>query len=293
MATRQMIDAGHRRISIRRQCELLGLNRSTYYWEPAKETADNLQIMRQIDELYTEHPFYGSRRMAIELGLKGVRANRKRVQRLMGLMGLEAIYPKPNLSKANQGHIKYPYLLRGLLIDQPNQVWAADITYVPMYDGFMYLVAVIDWLSRYVLSWELSNTLDAGFCIEAVGRALANYDRPTIFNTDQGVQFTCEAFVSQLLAAGIQVSMDGKGRALDNVYIERLWRSVKYEEIYPKEHKTVKALRSGLQGYFDYYNNRRPHQGLEYCTPLAIYSAASHSRSAPPMPPRGHGPLRG
>jgi putative transposase len=265
-----MIDSSHPALSVKRQCELLGLNRSTYYLEPAGETAENLELMRRIDELYTERPFYGSRRLLVVLNAEGYRVNRKRVQRLMRLMGLEAVYPKPRLSQADKEHKKYPYLLRGLAIIAPDQVWAADITYIRMVNGFMYLFAIIDWCSRRVLSWRLSNSLDVRFCIEALEEALQRA-RPLIFNTDQGVQFTSAEFTEQLIGAGIEISMDGRGRALDNVYIERLWRSLKYEDIYLKEYETVEDLRNGLTKYFAYYNNERPHQGLDYRTPEEVY----------------------
>lgn len=265
-----MIEPFNKNISIARQCELLGLNRATYYWKPATETADNLELMRRMDEIYTSHPYYGSRRMTVVLNAEGRQVNRKKIQRLMGVMGLAAIYPKPKLSQPCQEHQKYPYLLRDLAIVEPNQVWASDITYIRMRDGFMYLVAVIDWWSRYVLSWELSNSLDTAFCKEALKQALCK-GKPAIFNTDQGSQFTSAEFTEILLLAEIQISMDGRGRALDNVYVERLWRSVKYEEVYLKDYESVSDLRFGLTQYFEYYNNERPHQGLGYKTPMEMY----------------------
>lgn len=238
-----MIEPAHAGLSIRRQCELLGMNRAAYYYQPALETPLNLMLMRLIDEEYTEHPFYGHRKMTVYLRKQGYDVNPKRVRRLMQKMGLEAIYPKPRTTVVNQAHRIYPYLLRGVKITRPNQVWSTDITYVPLPNGFMYLTAVIDRYSRYVLSWQLSNTLDNLFCIEAVQQALQS-GRPDIFNTDQGVQFTSDAFTSILKTAEIQISMDGKGRALDNIFVERLWRSVKQEEIYPKGYATVPALLS-------------------------------------------------
>ncbi len=261
----------HGELSVRRQCELLGLCRSSLYYEPVPETAENLRLMRLIDEKYTARPYLGSRRMALWLSEHERREiNRKRVQRLMRLMGLEAIYPKPRLSAAGQGHRIYPYLLRNVAIVGCDQVWSTDITYVPMVSGFMYLAAVIDWYSRYVIAWRLSNTLDGSFCLEMLEEALAQ-GRPEVFNTDQGVQFTAEAFSGRLLTAGVQVSMDGKGRCLDNVFVERLWRSVKYEELYLRCYETVRELERGLVSYFRYYNEERPHQSLEYQTPARVY----------------------
>jgi putative transposase len=257
-------------LTIGRQCELLGLNRSSFYYEPASETAENLDLMKWIDREYTAHPFFGSRRMTVWLQRQGREVNRKRVQRLMRLMGIEAIYPKPNLSAKGQGHKVFPYLLRDVKIDRVDQVWSTDITYIPMPYGFMYLAAVIDWFSRYVIAWRLSNTLDGVFCLEMLDEALGQ-GRPEVFNTDQGVQFTAEAFTGRLLSAGVQVSMDGKGRCLDNVFVERLWRSVKYEEIYPRCHETVPALSAGLGRYFPFYNDERPHQSLNYGTPAQVY----------------------
>jgi putative transposase len=228
--------------------------------------------MGLIDREYTEHPFYGSRRMTVWLKQdKGEAVNRKRVQRLMRRMGLEAIYPRPKLS-AGRKHKVYPYLLRGVTVGRPDQVWSTDITYVGLPSGFMYLAAVIDWHSRYVLSWELSNTLDGSFCLDALERALAA-GRPEVFNTDQGTQFTAEAFTGRLLSAGVKVSMDGVGRCLDNVFVERLWRSVKYEDIYPRGYETVARLRAGLRAYFAFYNGQRRHQSLGYRTPAEVYAA--------------------
>jgi putative transposase len=259
---------------VSQQCELLGLSRSSYYYEPAKETAENLALMALIDREYTKHPFYGSRSMTTWLRGQGHDVNRKRVQRLMRLMGLEAIYPKPKLSNRGAGHKVYPYLLRHVAIERVNQVWSTDITYIPLPNGFMYLTAVIDWFSRYVLSWRLSNTLDVEFCIEALEEALS-HGKPEVFNTDQGVQFTSVSFTSRLEAAGAKISMDGKGRCLDNVFVERLWRTVKYEEVYVWRHETVPALQAGLARYFPFYNHERCHQSLDNRTPADIYGKES------------------
>ena len=271
-----MIDAGHLRLSVRRQCQLLGLNRSSLYYEPAGETEENLRLMRLIDREYTAHPFLGSRRLTKWLCERGEEVNRKRVQRLMRLMGLEAIYPKPKLSAAGRGHRIYPYLLRNVSIERADQVWSTDITYVPLASGFMYLAAVIDWFSRYVLAWRLSNTLDGSFCLDMLEEAL-NRGRPEVFNTDQGVQFTASAWTGRLESAGVAVSMDGKGRCLDNVFVERLWRSVKYEEVYLHRYEMVPQLVSGLERYFAYYNEGRPHQSLDYHTPATVYRSGQRS----------------
>jgi putative transposase len=249
---------------------LLGLNRSSLYYESAQETGENLRLMRRIDERYTACPFYGSRRITAWLIDQGEEVNRKRVQRLMRLMGLEAIYPKPRLSLAGKGHRIYPYLLRGVKVERPDQVWSTDITYVPMPSGFMYLAAVIDWFSRCVIAWRQSNTLDGSFCLEMLEEALRG-GRPEIFNTDQGVQFTAAAFTGRLESAGVAVSMDGRGRALDNVFVERLWRSVKYEDIYIQGYEAVPELYRGLARYFAFYNDERLHQSLDYRTPAAVY----------------------
>jgi putative transposase len=265
-----LIEADHPQLSVRRQCELLGLCRSSLYYEPAAATAENLRLMRLIDEEYTAHPFRGSRRMTIWLRQQGEEVNRKRVQRLMRLMGLEAIYPKPKLSVPGQGHKIYPYLLRDVQIERPDQVWSTDITYVPLSGGFMYLAAIIDWYSRYVIAWRLSNTLDGSFCLDMLEEALSR-GRPEVFNTDQGVQFTAQAWTGRLAAAGVAVSMDGKGRCLDNVFVERLWRTVKYEDIYLRGYAAVPELHEGLERYFPFYNEERPHQSLAYQTPAAVY----------------------
>lgn len=248
-----------------RQCELVGLPRSTWYYEPAGEAPENLVLMRSIDELYLKWPFYGSRKIARELGV-----NRKRVQRLMRIMDIEAIYPKRRTTQPAAGHKIYPYLLRNVAVTRPDQVWSTDITYVPMRHGFMYLVAVMDWYSRYVLSWRLSNTLEMGFCLDALDEALGNR-RPEIFNSDQGSQFTAEAFTGRLQSCNVSISMDGRGRALDNVFVERLWRSVKYEEVYLKDYATGWEAEDSLGSYFRFYCHERPHQALDYLTPAEVY----------------------
>jgi putative transposase len=268
-----LIESTNSQLSIRRQCELLGLNRSSFYHEPATETTENLRLMRRIDEQYLKTPFYGSRRMAAWLTREGEEVNRKRVQRLMRLMGLEAIHPGPRTTVHNPDHKVYPYLLRGVKIERRDQVWSSDITYIPMHQGFMYLTAVIDWHSRYVLSWSLSNSLDGRFCLETLEEALRG-GKPEIFNTDQGVQYTARSFTGRLEAAGVLVSMDGRGRALDNVFVERLWRSLKYEEVYLKDYRSVAELEAALTSWFRFYNQERPHQSLKYRTPAEVYQEA-------------------
>ena len=258
-------------LSIIRQCELLDLPRSTFYHVPEPVSEADLALMKLIDRCHMELPFYGSRRIVDWLGDEGYLVNRKRVQRLMRTMGIVAVYPKKNLSRANQAHRVYPYLLRNLNIDRPNQVWATDITYLPMARGFVYLVAVIDWYSRRVLSWRLSNTLDSQFCVDALEDAIAKYGAPEIFNTDQGSQFTSEEFTGVLKREEIQISMDGKGRWLDNVFVERLWRSVKYEEVYLKAYDNVGHARQSLETYFKFYNEKRRHQSLDRQTPDSVY----------------------
>jgi putative transposase len=248
----------------------VGLNRATFYLVPAQETGENLQLMRLIDEQYIETPFYGSRKMTAHWRREGHAVNRKRIQRLMRIMGLEAIYPKPQTTTLSPEHKVYPYLLRNLSVAEPNHVWCADITYLPLPTGFVYLVAIMDWYSRYGLTWQLSNTLDGHFCLEALQRSLTR-TKPAIFNTDQGVQFSANPFTACLEAAGVAVSMDGRGRALDNIFIERLWHSLKYEDIYIYEYATVKALEAGLQRYFTLYNYKRPHQSLRDRTPAEWY----------------------
>ena len=257
-------------MTIHRQCELLLLSRAGYYYIPVEEDRFNLELMRRIDEQYTRAPFYGVRRMTKWLVEEGYAVNRKRVRRLMRLMALEAVYPKPNLSLASQEHPKYPYLLGGLVIDRPNQIWSTDITYIRLGSGFVYLVAVIDWYSRYVLSWEISTTLDKEFCIKALQKALL-VSTPEIFNTDQGSQFTSDDFIEILKENKIKISMDGKGRAFDNIFVERLWRSVKYEEVYLHSYQTVNEARLNLERYFRFYNTERFHQALNYETPEQKY----------------------
>ena len=259
------------RLSLRRQCELLGLNRSSYYYQPAPESPLNLTLMRLIDEQYLRTPFYGYLKMTEYLcQKKEYQVNHKRVYRLMNQMGLRAVAPRPHTSRPHPDHKIYPYLLRGVDITRPNQVWSADITYVPMQRGFMYLVAVLDWYSRYVLSWEVSNTLDGDFCVLALERALQR-GQPEIFNTDQGAQFTAKVFTARLERAEVKISMDGKGRAFDNIFIERLWRTVKYENIYLSDYGTGLELVAGLANYFDFYNHERFHQSLDYRTPAQVY----------------------
>lgn len=269
-----MIELGHPQIPVKRQCELLGVPRSSAYYAPVGESAANLALMRLIDELYTLHPFYGVRQITRRLRQLGHPVNFKRVRRLMRLMGLVAQVPKPNLSKPAPGHRIYPYLLRNLEVVRANQVWAMDITYVPIEGGFVYLCAVLDWHSRKVLSWRLSNSMDASFCLEALREALASHGTPEIMNTDQGSQFTSDAFLELLTDHGIRISMDGRGRALDNVFIERLWRTVKYEEIYRREYESLRHLRACLTDYFEFYNHRRPHSALGDLSPACFHAAS-------------------
>ncbi len=267
-----MIDHQHPLLSIVRQCRLLGISRSGMYYQPKGISDEDLALMKLIDRQYLDTPFYGARKIAAWLKSQGQWVNRKRVRRLMRVMGLKAIYRRPKTSQPIAGHKIYPYLLGGLKITRPNQVWAADITYIPMARGFLYLVAIIDWYSRYVLSWRLSNTLDSGFCIEALEEALRE-SKPEIFNTDQGTQFTSEAFTGLLKQHGIKISMDGKGSYNDNLFIERLWRSVKYEEVYLKAYQDGRDARIGLGNYFRFYNTERPHQALGYRTPAEVFTS--------------------
>ena len=253
---------------------MLGVPRSGLYYRRVGESAENLELMRRLDEQYTRTPYYGVRRMTVQLRRQGWEVNEKRVRRLLRLMGLEALYPKPKLSQPGEGHRIYPYLLRGLGIERANQVWSADITYIRMARGWLYLVAVMDWFSRYVLSWRLSAHLESEFCVEALGAALRR-GQPEIFNTDQGSQFTSEAFTGRLQQQGIRISMDGRGRCLDNVFTERLWRSVKYEEVYLKDYQQSWEAQEGLGRYFRHYNGERPHQALEYRTPAEVYAEAA------------------
>lgn len=279
---RAMVEPDDTKISVRRQCQLIGLNRSTLYSnpQPTQESPENVEVMRLIDEIYTAHPYYGSRKIRCLLVEKGNKVNRKRVQRLMRRMGIESIAPKPNTSLKNSNHTVYPYLLRGLKVDRVNQVWSTDITYIRTGKGFCYLVAIIDWHSRAVLSWKLSNTMDTGFCLEALKDAIEAYGCPEIFNTDQGSQFTSNSFTGELLNRGIKISMDGKGRALDNIFVERLWRTVKYEEIYPKQYDSIRDIRHGLDSYFSFYNEERPHQALGYKRPMDVHLSQKREAKA-------------
>jgi len=266
-----MIEPDHPRLSVLRQCRLLGLARASYYRTPSSETKENLELMRIIDEEYTRHPFLGSRGMRKYLRREGYKVNRKRVQRLMRLMGLASIAPQKRTSVPTSGHTVYPYLLRGLDIDRPNKAWCSDITYIRLKRGFVFLTVVMDWHSRYVLSWEISTIIDESFCVSALERALRRHERPDIFNTDQGSQYTGAAFTGVLKDHGVKISMDGKGRVTDNIMVERLWRTVKYEDIYTRDYGTVEELTAGLRKYFDYYNNARAHSSLGDRTPAEAY----------------------
>lgn len=257
-------------LSISEQCSLIELPRSSYYYDPLAITEEELEIMKRLDKIYTDYPFYGYRKMTFELRNQGLIYNHKRILRLMQVMGIQALIPKRNLSKPSKDHLIFPYLLRNVNITKTNQVWSTDITYIPIYKGFAYLVAVMDWFSKYVLSWEISNTLDVHFCLNALEKAL-RFGKPEIFNTDQGSQFTSQRFVQMVLGNNIKLSMDSKGRALDNIFIERLWRSLKYEDIYLKEYRSYQELFTGLNKYFNFYNNKRTHQSLKYKTPADIY----------------------
>lgn len=270
---RGWIEPEHPDISVARQCEVIGLARSSLYYEPEPESVLNLALMRLLDEQYTRTPFYGVRRMAAWLSTQGYAVNHKRVGRLMRVMGLEAIYPKPRLSAPAPGHHIYPYLLRNVAITWANQVWSTDITYIRLRGGFVYLVAIMDWFSRYVLAWEVSVTMDVAFCLSALDWALRT-TRPEIFNSDQGSQFTSLDFTRRVLAAGSKMSMDSRGRYLDNIFVERLWRSVKYEEVYLKDYADVGDAVAGITAYFDFYNHQRLHQALGYRTPASVYQAA-------------------
>jgi putative transposase len=265
-----LVEPAQEQISLRRQCQLLGLHRSGLYYSAQPESAESLELMRLLDEQYTRCPFYGVRRMTAWLQQQGFGVNEKRVRRLLRKMGLLALYPKPRLSQAAPGAKVYPYLLRGLVIERVNQVWSTDITYIRLLGGFVYLVAIMDWHSRYVLAWELSNSLESSFCVAALERALLVAE-PEIFNSDQGAQFTSLVFTERLKERGINISMDGRGRALDNIFVERLWRSVKYEEVYLKDYRRMPDAIGGLGGYFKFYNGERLHQSLNYQTPEAVY----------------------
>jgi len=269
-----LVDRGDGELSIVAQCRMLKVARSTLYWRPAAASEDDLRLMRLIDEQYLTAPFYGSRRMVAVLRRDGWTVNRKRVRRLMRLMGIEAIYQKPNTSRPHPDHKVYPYLLRGLAIDRPNQVWCADITYIPLAKGFVYLVAVMDWFSRRVLAWRVSIGMETGFCVEALQEAMDLYGAPEIFNTDQGVQFTSASFSDELAGRGVRISMDGKGRFLDNIFIERLWRSLKYEEVFIKAYGSVREARGGIGVWLIFYNDVRLHQALGYRTPREMFEAA-------------------
>ena len=271
------IEFGHPELSVRRQCELLRIHRSRLYYEAVPETPDNLLYMRLIDEQYMKTPFWGSRNMTTFLHNLGHEVNRKRTQRLMGIMGLEGLCPGPSTSCPAPGHKVYPYLLRDMKVERPNQVWCIDITYIPMPHGYLYLVAVMDWFSRYILSWRLSNSMDVAFCLEALDAAF-EYGQPEIFNSDQGSQFTSSIFTDRLLSREIQISMDGKGRALDNVFIERFWRSLKYEDVYLKEYLTGADCHKGLTQYFTFYSHHRPHQSLDNRTPWDVFNTHKSSR---------------
>jgi putative transposase len=277
---RQMIEPEHPRLSVVRQCELVSISRSGFYYRPAGETPLNLALMRLIDEQFLQTPWYGARQMARHLRREGYTVGRKRVRRLMARMGLEPIYQRPRTTIPHPGHRIYPYLLREMVIDRPNQVWCADITYIPMRRGFLYLVAVMDWSTRKVLSWRVSNTMDVEFCIEALEDALARFGRPDIFNSDQGSQFTSPRFTGVLQAAGVCISMDGRGRWMDNVFIERLWRSLKYECIYLHAFETGTDLRAGLASWIAYYNTCRPHSTLAGRTPDEAYRATGMMKLA-------------
>lgn len=266
-----MIDPNHTSLSIRRQCELLNLHRSGLYYVPVSETKENLEIMRILDEQYYQTPFYGERRLTALLRLKGYLINRKRVRRLMELVNWKTLFQEPNTSKPDKSHKVYPYLLKDLVIDKGNMAWCCDITYIPMRKGFMYLCAVIDVHTRYVVNWGISNTMNAEWCREIAEEAIVQYGKPEIFNTDQGSQFTSETFTSMLKSHEIKISMDGKGRALDNIWVERLWRSVKYEHVYLNVHEDGVSLYRGLLEYFKFYNCTRIHQSLNYTTPMYAY----------------------
>jgi putative transposase len=270
-----LVDRADADLSIVAQCRLLKVARSSLYWRPAAASEDDLRLMRQIDEQYLATPFYGARRMVAALRRDGWTVNRKRVRRLMRLMRIEAIYQRPNTSRRHPDHVVYPYLLGGVAIDRPNQVWCADITYIPLAKGFVYLVVVMDWFSRRVLAWRLSTGMDSGFCVEALQEALDRYGSPEIFNSDQGVQFTSAAFTGVLTASGVRISMDGKGRYLDNIFIERLWRSLKYEDIYIKAYASVLEARRGIGGWLNFYNGERLHQALGYQTPCEVFQASA------------------
>jgi putative transposase len=275
-----MVEPDHPNLSIHRQCELLDLPRSSYYRHPAPETDKNLELMRLIDETFTKYPFFGSRQIRNYLRPQGYKVNRKRIQRLMDLMGLTSVAPAKKTTISNRENKIYPYLLRHLNINRANQVWCSDITYIRLRGGFAYLTVIMDWYSRYVLAWEVSVTMDDSFCVSALERALRRYGTPEIFNTDQGSQYTGAAFTGVLGEHGIRISMDGKGRAMDNIMVERLWRSLKYEDIYLKDYETVQELTEGLRRYFEFYNNERPHQSFGGKTPAEVYRGGEMFKKA-------------
>lgn len=270
MAKQALIEPDHPSIPVSRQCRLLGISRSGYYYQPHGESQENIRLMHRIDEIFTKYPFYGVKKMTAHLRRQGHPVNVKRIRRLMRKMGLEAIYPKPKLSRLNPAHHVYPYLLEGLEVTRPNQVWCTDITYIRLKSGFVYLVAVMDWFSRYVLSWELSVSLDTAFCLSALDRALEQA-HPEIFNSDQGSQFTSQAFTDRLLSAGVAISMDGRGRVFDNIFIERLWRTLKYDKVYLNDWQQVREAEAGIDEYFLFYNLERPHQSLNDATPAEVH----------------------
>lgn len=279
-----MVEPLQGKISIGRQCQLLGMARSSYYYRARAQSVQNILFMHRMDEIYTQYPFFGSRRMTQWLLREGYAVGRGRIQRLMRQMGLEAIYPRRNLSQRHRQHRIFPYLLRGLTVDRPDQVWCSDITYLRLCQGFLFLTVVMDWFSRYVLSWQLSNTLDSDFCVRALEEALMRA-QPQIFNTDQGSQFTGSEFTTVLGQAGVRISMDGRGRYLDNIFVERFWRTLKYEDIYLREYSTATEASEGIARYLDFYNHLRPHQALGYRTPAEVYGIkAKPTELAIPFP---------
>ena len=275
-----LVQPDHSELSIRRQCELVGLTRSMLYYSPIGVSAEELALMKEIDRLFTKWPFYGSRKILLELRKAGHVVNRKRVQRLMQLMGLQALVPGPHTSKPHPDHPIYPYLIGGIDVVRPNQVWAVDITYIPLEHGWGYLVAIIDWHSRAILSWRLSNTMTVDFCVEALEEALRQHGRPEYFNSDQGSQFTSPDFTGVLKREGITISMDGKGRATDNIFIERVWRSLKYEDVYLHDYATLAEAHAGIAKWIRFYNVRRPHQALDNRTPMEVYRSVDVIRRA-------------
>ena len=282
-----MIEPDNQKLTISDQCELLDLARSSFYYQSVRNDSNDIQLMRFIDEQYTKTPFYGVRRFAYCLRKAGFTVGPKRIRRLMKLMGIEAIYPKPRLSVPSPDHRKYPYLLRDVEITRPNQVWCTDITYIRMRQGHVYLVVIMDWFSRFVLSWKLSVTMDTQFCVEALEEALEMYQQPVIFNSDQGSQFTSFAFTDVLKAAEIRISMDGRGRVFDNIFIERLWRTVKYEEVYLRDYPTVPLARSSLGAYFSFYNDERPHLTFGYRTPGSVFFGTTDVKQQDLLAPKG------